>query len=461
MGVMDKLIAAVGAVKNPKSLSFETKVLLLFAVPIALVILIHYILTGFIIYNDGTSYYSYARSLIIDRDLNFTNEWSFYNTSYSRFSSEPRGINAPTTSTPKGYPENIYLIGNSVMWLPFFLAAHAAAMILSFLGLPVNADGYSWPYEIAIGIASLIYGFLAMLLIYRFCRKWFDNGTSLLATISIWYGTAAFWYNAIEPSLAHVNSIFLNALFVYFWHNTLGKRTKLQWALLGIILGFVFLVRQQDVLIGLLAAFELAKNVLKAATDGLNKLRLFAKNIANAAVFGIGILAMVFQQMLVWKKMFGSFIIYTHSSLTKIEPTLYWTSPQLVPLFFSADLGMWRVPLMLLALVGTFVFALRARGVAWYFLVVVVAQLLLTASWSGWVNGYGIRLLLGLSVFFALGAAEIIDRLKRKISSRWVYAVIAALVAANFVNMTLVLMAQVTSKTPITEIIRIILNLIR
>jgi hypothetical protein len=115
---------------------------------------------------------------------------------------------------------------------------------------------------------------------------------------------------------------------------------------------------------------------------------------------------------------------------------------------------------MLLSIAGLFIFAARLRGLAWYFLTVVAAELILTASWGAWVNGYGIRLLLGMSVFFALGAAELIDRLKRKVSMRLVYALLTALIAANFINMFLVLISQVITKTPIAEIAGVIAKLI-
>ena len=69
-------------------------------------------------------------------------------------------------------------------------------------------------------------------------RKWFSKKTSLLATIGIWYVTVVLVFHAIEPSMAHINSLLLSALFVYFWYNTLGKRTEKQWFLLGLFANF-------------------------------------------------------------------------------------------------------------------------------------------------------------------------------------------------------------------------------
>src|SRR3989338_869275 len=160
-----------------KKVSAETKILFALLAPVLAVLILHNLSTGFTIYNDGIGYYSYLRSAIIDKDLNFTNEWQFYNQSYSKFSSAPRGANYHEEKTPKGYIQNVYPIGSSLLWSPFFLTAHAATAVLHSLGADIEPNGYTILYETSIGLASLIYGFLAILLMYKFCRKWFGKRT--------------------------------------------------------------------------------------------------------------------------------------------------------------------------------------------------------------------------------------------------------------------------------------------
>ncbi len=444
-----------------KNMGFETKLLLLLTVPVAIVMLIHYFMTGFVIYNDGRGYYLYLRSAVIDRDINFSNEWAYYNSAYSKFSSEPRAVNLPRI-TKTGHTEDIHLIGNAIMWSPFFLAAHAASLLLNSTGLPVKADGYTFLYEMSIGIASLIYGFLGMWLIYKFCRKWFEKGTALLATIAVWYGTAAFWYHAVEPSMSHMNSLFLIALFTSLWYNTLEKRTKAQWLMLGLMLGLIYLVRQQEIVLGLLPAFEVAKSILKKID--FKRARTLIKNAANAATFGVGMLIALLPQMLVWKRMYGSFMVFTYGNTvltyrdtTGVEIPL-WTIPQLIPILFSLESGMWRVPLLALSIAGVFLFAARVRGIAWYFLAIVITEFILTASWTGWTNGYGIRLLVGMSIFFALGAAELIERLKKKLGVRVTRTAVFLLIAANFVNMVIVMLSEVSSRIPLGDVQRLLIK---
>ncbi len=425
----------------------DLKLLLILLVPVLAAMALHFFITGFVVYNDGRGYYMYVRSAAVDQDLNFSNEWQYYNTTLSKFSAEPIAVSVPPETTPKGYLENIYLIGNSVMWAPFFLASHLIASILHGVGLPVRADGFGTIYEAGIGLASIIYGIIGLWLVYVFSRKWFDRKVSLLATIMVWYGTGVFWYHGVEPAMAHVNSLLLGALFSIFWYNTYGKRTRVQWLLLGLLLGLIYLVRQQDILFGILPAFELAKSSL---SSGLSALK---KSVANAALFAFGMVASVFPQMLAWKVLYGNFIVYSYASTTKYW---HWSYPNMVGIFFNFHHGLWRIPGVIFCLVGLFLFARRVGRLAWLFLAIAIAEIIVTSSWTGWTNGYGVRFLIGVSVFFALGAAELIHRIQERFGTKAAVAVMLLLIAANFANMLLVMLREVTSKVPLSEFLNVL-----
>lgn len=432
-----------------RKISIEPKLFLILLIPIIAVMVLHHLTTGFTIYSDGVGYYAYIRSAVIDQDIDFENELRFYNASYSRFSSVPRGVALLSVITPKGYVGNPYLIGNSVLWSPFFLTAHAASLLSSLVGLPIEADGYSLLYEISIGIATLVYGFLGVWLIYKFCRKWFGRNTSFLATVGVWYGTGVFWYNAVEPSMAHINSLLLGALFAYFWYSTLGRRTKLQWLFLGLLLGLIYLVRQTDIIFGILPALEVSKEFLKKInTEKIKKIAL------DLSIFASGMIIAVLPQMLIWKKLYGNFIVYSFAGIG----AAYWGFPKLVQFFFSFEDGMWRIPLLFLAAIGLFLFAYRVKGISWYFVVAVVALIIVTSAWSGWNSDYGLRFLIGMSVFFALGLGEVIEKLRTRLSMKWVYAIFILLIIANFVNMLLFLFREVTVKLPLAEIPRTLIR---
>src|SRR3989338_58682 len=102
-----------------RRISPELKLLLILMVPVVAAMALHYILTGFVVYNDGRGYYISLRSAVIDKDVDFLNEWTYFNNTYSRFSDAKRTDAVPEPKTPKGYLVNIYLVGNAIMWAPF------------------------------------------------------------------------------------------------------------------------------------------------------------------------------------------------------------------------------------------------------------------------------------------------------------------------------------------------------
>jgi hypothetical protein len=68
--------------------------------------------------------------------------------------------------TQTGLISNKYAIGPGILWMPFFIIAHAISLVFNYLRLHISTDGYSYIYQSSICIGSIIYGFLGMILIY-------------------------------------------------------------------------------------------------------------------------------------------------------------------------------------------------------------------------------------------------------------------------------------------------------
>lgn len=147
---------------------------------------------------DGMGYYSWLRSAVLDGDLDTANEYAYFGYDWI----------AGTTAT--GYKDNPWAVGSAVLWFPFFLIANAA----------IRGDGYGPVYFTAISLASMVYAFIGLVLIYRLAERLFDPGSALLATIVVWFGSSLLFYMYMHPSMAHANDAFVNALFVYTWYRT-------------------------------------------------------------------------------------------------------------------------------------------------------------------------------------------------------------------------------------------------
>ncbi len=190
--------------------------------------------------SDGREYYVQVRSLVMDHDLDFTNETAVLGA---------RG-------TAKMYP-----FGSAILWSPFMLFAHLWLKMLNLFGGTYSLDGYRNPYQRAIGIGTLVYGFAGMLLMWRMLRDYFDELISAISLVAILCGTFLLWYLTVENSMVHAVSLFATMVFLYVWHRWRPGRgdapsaapALLWWIALGTAAGVMTMVRWQNLSFAVLA----------------------------------------------------------------------------------------------------------------------------------------------------------------------------------------------------------------
>ena len=173
---------------------------------------IHALYVGKIVYGDGIYYYSWLRSVVVDHDIDFTNEY------------KALGGTQPLTSS--GLPGNKYSIGPSLFWSPFYLMA---------------------PHQLTLGFVSVFYAITGLVLLYRLLAKSFSQTVSLLTVLTIAFATNLFFYGSVDPVNSHAFSFFTVALFLSFLY-----AKKKSWFAIGVTLGLVGTVRPQDMIVGLL-----------------------------------------------------------------------------------------------------------------------------------------------------------------------------------------------------------------
>jgi hypothetical protein len=193
-----------------------------------------------IITADGLGYYSYLPAKFIYHDKNLDFKWfnNVYNQYYKYNSFETPVENF--TADFKGKQINKYYPGMSFLWMPFFLGVH---VICKVCGL--HANGFSQPYQMAMGFAAIFYCCLGLWYLRKFLLKLFKN--ELLATlipILIYYGTNLFTYTIYISTFSHVYSftfITMALYFVYCFFNEEEQKFKngLLFLLCALIIIFI------------------------------------------------------------------------------------------------------------------------------------------------------------------------------------------------------------------------------
>jgi hypothetical protein len=347
--------------------------------------------------SDGFYYYAYLRSLVFDGDVEFSNDYKLLGLGDKPHLFEP---------TPTGYAQSAWTIGPAIVWAPFFAAAHPIAGRLAAGGADVSTNGVSYPYRQAVCIAGLVYALLGCWFTYRLALLFFDARLAAGAVAFTIAGSFMLWYMVKEPSMTHAPSMAGVAGFVWMWAATHGRRTRLQWALLGLLAGFITLIRWQNALFAIFPAYEALTQLLRAVRSK-DRAALMSTLTAGSLFTGCAVIGFI-PQMLAWKAIYGSFL-----AVSPVGPQIRWWDPHLVDILWSSRNGLlsWS-PVLYIGAIGLAIFAFARPWIGVPAVLALGVMTYFNASIQDWWGsaGYGGRRFDGTIPLFALGVAAFADR---------------------------------------------------
>lgn len=346
---------------------------------------------------DAVYYYTSLRSIIIDRDINFKNEFEYFYNQRSPYTGNRKlpfilPENPETGNQPTKYP-----IGSAVFLIPPFLLTHSILSTLQGVGIGVTADGYNIIYQSSAALGSLLYAFLGLILIYSLGKKIFEPKIAFLATLAIWLATPLIYYMTLEPLTSQPISFFSVSAFVYLWYTTRNNRKLYQWISLGIIGGLMSIVRYQDSLFLLIPIVDQFRKLI----PNLSKIFLF--------LFFAALIISV--QLNINNYLFGS--PFRTGEGDAGFP--YLLSPKILYTLFSFERGLfvWS-PVLVFASVGLYWFIRKFRLAGILLIISFFLQVYIVSSWIDPTQGdsFGNRILINSNVIFALGLMQFLKETK-------------------------------------------------
>ena len=371
--------------------------------------------------SDGFYYFAYLRSMAFDRDVNFMNDYRMLGLGDKPHLFQP---------TRTGYAESAWTIGPAIVWSPFFAVGHVVATRLHAKGLDVATDGTSFPYRQAVCVASLFYGLLGCWFAYRFALLFFPSTLAAPAVLFTVCGSFMAWYLVKEPSMTHASSMASVAGFTWMWAATRDRRSLRSWAILGLLAGFMGMIRWQNVLFALLPGIDALMVLIRSRRD--RDTRALRDATLGSVVFLLCLVAAFLPQMLAWKSMYGTFI-----ARSPVGPQVRWSDPHLVDILWSARNGLFSTtPILYLGAIGLAIFASARPAIGIPALLSIAVMVYFNACIQDWWGsaGYGGRRFDGTIPLFALGLAAFADvmaRLIRRHATATVLALLAALAVWN------------------------------
>lgn len=360
--------------------------------------------------SDGVCYYSYARSLLIDHNLQFKSD--FKDPAHQLLYLAYDGHIFPSPITKTGHLPNYWSVGPAMLWAPFLVIAHGAVAVLNHWGWQISPDGHSWPYLAAMAGATALYGFWGLLLSYQLARNYGDERWAFLATLGIWLGTSVPAYLYVDPSWPHAHSVFCMSLFLWYWLRTRNSRTPQQWVILGLITGLMLDVRFDCVVFLLTPFLESLFAFYNARKAGQSASYLLRPLFYGKVLYAAGVLVAFLPTLITRQIIFGNplrFGMYTSQPWN-------WTSPAFLKVLFSPNHGLLVfAPILFLALAGLFLLCRGPYPEGKIYLTIVLAFycLISFAPWWDGTIGLGNRYFISLTPLFVIGLTVFFSRASR------------------------------------------------
>jgi hypothetical protein len=382
-----------------------------------------------IVHGDGVGYYAYARAALIQHDLRFEDDWRNANQNFAQSRTRADGQLLQQDYTQTGHVSNVFSVGPAILWFPFLLLAHLFVLTCNLLGTHIPANGFSFPYLLAMATGTAIYGFLGLLFAFSLARKYVSEKWAFLATLGIWFGSSLPVYMYFNPAWSHAHSVFVVSFFLWCWDRTRGIRTTSQWVALGLISGLMIDVYFPNGVFLLLPLIESLSAYASFARAGMRSAaNLFAQNL----LFLLTVFVATLPTYISRKIIFGGYLNFGSYSGLPWD----WSAPFWRSVLFSSDHGLlsWT-PLLGFALLGFCFPRHQCRSVALYLVAAAVAFFYVISSYPYWdgYSSFGNRFCISLTPIFVFGLALLLSAIAQHFSSARRWFVLASLILACFV----------------------------
>jgi hypothetical protein len=362
--------------------------------------------------SDGRFYYAYLPSVVIDGDLDFTNQI----TEHWGPDFRPELLERQTDN---GLVQNKYPIGLALTLSPAFLLAHLVA--LGSMGI-VTANGYSWPYQLACLALIELLVWRTLVRTDRLLRRQLNvpAGPALLGLIVLAIGTPYFYYASREPFMVHAASAFWCTEIVFI-AAAASRGPAWFWPRLALCGAMAVVCRPTNVYLIPVAIAGVAHLIGGA---GLRRSTIYLP-LALLGLVPLGL------QLMTWRLLDGHWVYYSYGG-----ESFNWTHPALAQTLFSSRHGLFFWSPVLLIAVGGLLWRTRDTVVRCWLLGGVLLWYA-NSAWHCWWFGdaFGARAFLELSGLFGIGLGLAFAALRN--TPKLAAAIAVSTVAFNLVFMAL------------------------
>lgn len=285
-----------------------------------------------IVWGDSLYYYSYTRSLVQDKDIDFKNQ------AYHPDLGFPNQVEI---SSKTGRVTNKFSPGTALFWIPAFILGQC----VSYLGNIVIGheyfltDGTGILSQYFIAVSSVGFSVLGLWFLFKTLEIWFTQKITYLTIIILFLTTQIFYYTAVDPVNSHSISFLLSSILLFQLSRVL--KTSITWKKvipMGVVAGFLVLVRNQDAVVVLPVLLALLLTQKESFINKLNWITLYLGSVF--IIFSV----QIYTTIILYGVLASPYVIKGEE--------FSWFKPNIFRVLFTQGNGLFFFsPILLLALI--------------------------------------------------------------------------------------------------------------
>ncbi|MEM1325749.1 MAG: hypothetical protein AAGI23_07340 [Bacteroidota bacterium] len=268
-----------------------------------------------------------------------------------------------------------YPIGLAVLYSPFFLTAHAIATTSP----DYAADGFSHPYQVAIGVGSLLIAILGLWLLRTILLRYFNDKVVASTLFLLVFATNFLEYGSITAAMTHSWLFTFYTLVIWLTIKFYERPTYFLSAAIGLCVGLMALTRPTEIIACLIPILWGVTN-WKSLLIRFDFIQKEYKKLLLAVIVCLGVASL---QFVYWKYATGDFLVYSYQ-----DQGFSWLNPHFYKGLFSFRAG-WLIytPVMAFALIGSVPLFKKYRFLFWAIVTYFLIHAYITFAWDIWWYG--------------------------------------------------------------------------
>lgn len=366
---------------------------------------------------DVSGYYMYLPAIFIYDDIK---EFKFMDSILVKYQPTPNFQQVIKDKNSNNYVIK-YTIGHSITMLPFFLIADNYCKYQNYY----PRDGYSYPYQIVLGIGMFLYSIIGLIFLRKILLIFFSDIVVAITIPFLVIGTNYLDFSSIDHVMTHSVLFTLYTLLIYLSNSFYKKQTIRKAIFIGIILGLQTLIRPTEIIAFIIPVLWGTNSII----DIKKRYQFIKSNYIYFLIALIFSTILCLLQPIYWYYVTGKWFVYSYD-----EQGFSWLHPHFILYCFSYRCG-WLMysPLMFIPIIGSyFWYKLKLNNLP--ILLFLAINFYIIISWDVWdYGGTSSRAIMQSYAVFAFTFAAFISWMNK--SNLRLFIFIPILVLLSYINL--------------------------